>query len=140
VSTRKVVIAATSFSHDDFAAMVGKHPAVIAPGVVRQGTRLFADDPIVLQHPTLFVVASVVPDPAGTFGALDDGAPVPARPSGPQRVAIVRAYRGADDVRPSQARVAEAMGISEEWLRLQLRKLDVASWHVQCNDASNRAS
>jgi hypothetical protein len=80
MSGRAVVIAHTSFAFDT-TGLPGPHPAIVqtgvGSGVIRQGTRLYADDPIVARHPSMFVDAGVVPSPTGP-----DAPPEP-RPSIP---------------------------------------------------------
>jgi hypothetical protein len=115
--------------------MVGKHPAVVraglAAGVIRQDTRLFADDPIVLANPTLFVDESTVPGPPG-FGQ-PPAPPSTERQSNPEWNATVRAYRACrvrhPDELPTQEEVARERGLSEDTLTRRLRKLDIAGWH-----------
>jgi hypothetical protein len=50
------------------------------------------------------------------------------RPSGPEWLAIVRAYRTTKAVRPSEEEVAEEMGISERTLALKLRSVKIERW------------
>jgi hypothetical protein len=59
--SRKQVIATDSFHSPDVAALRGKDPTVLPGGIIAQGTRFYADEPIVLNHPTLFVDASMLP-------------------------------------------------------------------------------
>jgi hypothetical protein len=50
------------------------------------------------------------------------------RPTGPEWIAIVRAYRATRKVRPSQEEVADKMGSSERTLVNKLRDLHVDRW------------
>lgn len=134
MSARKVVIATTSFNSDDVAAFIGRNPAVVSPGTIQQGTRLYADDPIVLAHPTLFVDASIVPPPYDS--AVQEAAPQPSAAQehgGPEWRATVVAYRAWQVDHPgglpSQEAIAERRKISEDTLARRLRKVGIASWH-----------
>ena len=136
---RRVVIATTSFANAAARALVGKHPAVIAPGVVQQGTRLYSDDPIVRgSDPSLFVDAGVIPGaPSDTPTTAQPTAPNGPRLTDlqpqPEWIATVRAYRavraGHPETRPTQEEVARGRGMGERTLMLKLRAIGIKNWH-----------
>jgi len=124
--SRRIVIAIDSFASGDLEALVGKHHEVISPGVIRQGTRLWADDAIVLSHPTLFVSAHVVPGAVGAETLAGDDLWSRA-----EWRAIVEVYRSRGKPRPSQLEVAEEMGLNtEQPLRDRLRALGIVDWRA----------
>jgi hypothetical protein len=135
MSTRRVVIASTSFAAADLDALVGRHPSVIAPGVIRQGTRLYDDDPIVVGHPNLFVDARIVPGaPEGEMG----GARRPPL-DGLTRERIVDAViegREPEGTWPTQSAVADALGYADS---RRLRQVQgPRGWAGILNDAEAR--
>jgi hypothetical protein len=77
---RKVVIALDSFTSAITIELSGTHPAVI-DGAIRQGTRLYADDPIVLAAPHLFADASLLPPCNDPSPGAAEPATVPAPPA-----------------------------------------------------------
>lgn len=127
-SAHHVVIARQRFT----VAFAGPDPRVVQvsldTGVVREGTQWWSDDPIVERYPQQFVDASMLPE----FSAAPATEPGQERPSGPEWVATVRAYRAVLDEYPgelpSQVDVAGKRHISEDTLHTRLQALGVQRW------------
>lgn len=126
MTRRVVVIAAQGFAAGDLDPLVGKHPAVIAPGVIRQGTELWSDDPIVRAHPALFVDADIVPGPSAEASSKRSTDPAPT--SGPrpmvaaEEVEAMRQKLEADDMPSGERSIAKALGVSRDAVRYALGK------------------
>jgi hypothetical protein len=122
------VIATTSFASAAAKALVGRHPEVISPGVIRQGTRLYDDDPIVLAHPTRFIDASLLPEPYGPAGRVES--PGGNRPSAREWRMVVIAHRKTSQARPKLLTVAGNMDWqSEQPLRDLIHRLGFRRWY-----------
>ena len=130
MTSRRIVMATQSFSNAYLGALVGKHPAVIAPGTIQQRTPLYADDPIVRSNPTFF--ADALPGADGAVGV--DVSEQRRADTAPEWLAIVRAYRSCqrpESRRPSQLQVANVMGFdTEQPLRDRLRRIGIADWRA----------
>ncbi|MGD0247802.1 MAG: winged helix-turn-helix domain-containing protein [Candidatus Limnocylindrales bacterium] len=127
MSRRHWVVAPEGFAGAGLQELVGIHPHVHWPGVVRPNTRLWSDDPIVLAHPTMFYDDPSAPPEE----------PAPAMPQAgddlwakPEWLEILKAYRACSDSRPSQNDVAEKMGLSEQSVRDRLRRLGIRDWRA----------
>lgn len=81
------------------------HPSVIQTsaeyGSVKKGTRLWADDAIAVDHPTLFVDANVIPKPKDT-------APPQSRRRGRRKGSGI--YPNAESIKVEYARLKTAVG------------------------------
>jgi hypothetical protein len=116
------MIATTSFASEDVKALVGKDWRVVAPGVIRQGTRLPSDHPIVLRHPTLFMEADDEPG---------DEAESPQEARGfTERVIrdAVAEVRQQRDGNPTREAVAARLHTSVPTLRRAMKELQMGPW------------
>jgi hypothetical protein len=137
MSARRIVIARTSFASTEAGRLAGTHPAVVqtglGAGVIRQGTRLFSDDSIVLEHPELFVDTSTVPDTSApeAVSQTDHFAGWPVEARGRTREEIWAKYdeleRDADE-RPTRLAVAAALHTTEPTLKRAQKDLGIAGW------------
>lgn len=71
----------------------------------------------------------IVLDAALELGGTAQAQRSPGRPSGPEWVAIVRAYRATGTTRPGAGLVAERLGITTRTLRKRTSDLGIRSWH-----------
>jgi hypothetical protein len=131
MTARKVMIATTSFSAGGLDALAGKHPAVVFPGVVQQGTRLWSDDPIVLASPTFFVDADILPGATHPDSVQDARDDPPAVARGLTDSAIRRAAaaeREATDGAPTREAVAGRLHTSVPTLKRAMKDLGMGHW------------
>jgi hypothetical protein len=129
MSERRRVIAKTSFgaigASGLLAELSGQHPAVVPPGVIRQGTELYADDPIVIAYPTKFVDSGIVP------GSADQPPRARVVARGLTEHGIRQAVadiRQEVDRAPTRAAVAERLHTSEATLKRAMQDLKMGRW------------
>lgn len=132
MSGRPEVIAHTSFAIDT-AFLPGPHPSVIQTGVttgaIRQGTRLYADDPIVVRHPSMFVPADMLPGPAGAPMLTEPSRPPSSRGFTERQIReAVRTARRRWNHTPTRADVAAVLGTTESTLDRAVRDLGMGKW------------
>jgi hypothetical protein len=133
MSGRKVVIARTGFTSAATNRLAGIHPEVVQTGIgagaIRQGTRLWSDDEIVVANPTLFVDAAMVPGETRTDADPFGGWPADAR--GQTRERIWNAYNDLEKdlgERPTRERVAAKLNTTEPTLKRAQKDLGIAGW------------
>lgn len=139
--SRRRVIATDGFTNATVNAQVGKNPRVVRAGhgvgVVKHGTELWSDDPIVLANPAFFVDADVVPGPRAEALSGVRGDPPPVAALTVVRIVDELMAWSGDWPPPQDAFAPDALGVTDRRLRQVLRNAGT-SWQDVIMEAGAR--
>jgi hypothetical protein len=129
---RRIVVARQGFISSLSHSLRGKSLAVDgSTGVVRAGTKLWSDHPLVLANPEQFLDATELPPPVGPAEPSPPALNVPAAARGLTESQIrqtVAQLRQQLDRAPTKAETAAQLHTSEATLKRAMQDLSMGRW------------